>query len=128
MSFWRSRRYLSPSAILIPEAWQCVNLPLSIFVYSRSRRLVARPLHDMLTSSLYRTLTLQSSNDCKVILEMLLKRKDLCGYIRELVGAPKLLPGVASAGQTHLRSMVANAIKKISRHLKAIRSFDWDGP
>ncbi len=81
----------------------------------------------MLTSSLYRTLTLQSSNDCKVILEMLLKRKDLCGYIRELVVRPNYYQAWPQPDKRICEVWVANAIKKISRHLKAIRSFDWDG-
>ena len=81
----------------------------------------------MLTSSLYRTVTLQSSSDCKVILELLLKRADICGHIREFAVQPNYYKAWPKSDKRICEIWVANAIKKISRHLKAIRSFDWDG-
>lgn len=81
----------------------------------------------MLTSSLYRTITLHSSRDCKVILELLLKRKDICGYIREFTVQPNNYQAWPKPDKRICEIWITNAIKKISPSLISMHSFDWDG-
>ena len=77
--------------------------------------------------ALYDTVTLKSSKDCKATLEMLKQRRDICSYIRKLALRPNYYLAWPKQDDDLSEAWVAEMIEIISKDLKMMHTFDWDG-
>lgn len=77
--------------------------------------------------ALYDTVTLKSSRNCRVTLEMLRKRRDICGFIRKLAVRPNYYLAWPKPDEQLSEAWVADMIEEISMDLKTMHTFDWDG-
>ncbi|KAF8188960.1 hypothetical protein BJ912DRAFT_1022422 [Pholiota molesta] len=80
-----------------------------------SLSLASTHLRALLMPALYETVTLKSSKNCKVTLEMLSKRKDICGYIRKLAVRPNYYLAWPKADEHLSEEWVVKMIESISR-------------
>ena len=77
--------------------------------------------------ALYETVTLKSSKNCRVTLNMLLHRKDICGYIRKLAVRPNYYLAWPKPDEHLSEAWVVETIEHLSTSLTAMHTFDWDG-
>lgn len=77
--------------------------------------------------ALYETVTLKSSKNCRVTLNMLLHRKDICGYIRKLAVRPNYYLAWPKPDEHLSEAWVVETIEQLSTNLTAMHTFDWDG-
>lgn len=77
--------------------------------------------------ALYDTITLKSSRDCKVTLEMLRKERHICGFIRKLAVRPNYYLAWPKPDEELSEAWVADMIEAISKDLIILHTFDWDG-
>jgi len=77
--------------------------------------------------ALYDTVTLKSSKDCKVTLEMLRNKRPICGYIRKLAVRPNYYLAWPKPDEELNETWVADTIEDIAKDLIILHTFDWDG-
>lgn len=77
--------------------------------------------------ALYDTVTLKSSRNCRVTLEMLTKRRDICRYIRKLALRPNYYLAWPKPDEDLDEHWVVDRIEEIAEDLKVMHTFDWDG-
>ena len=77
--------------------------------------------------ALYDTVILKSSRNCKATLEMLRRRRHICGYIRKLAVRPNYYLAWPRPDEELNEAWVVDMIDEISKDLKTMHTFDWDG-
>ena len=73
--------------------------------------------------ALYETVTLKSSKNCRVTLNMLLHRKDICGYIRKLAVRPNYYLAWPKPDEHLSEAWVVETIEHLSTSLTAMHTF-----
>jgi hypothetical protein len=76
---------------------------------------------------LYDTVTLKSSRKCRVTLEMLATRPDICAHIRKFAVRPNYYLAWPKPDEFLDENWVARKIQEIAPSLVAMHTFDWDG-
>ncbi|PPQ93590.1 hypothetical protein CVT25_005470 [Psilocybe cyanescens] len=89
--------------------------------------LASKHLRALLLPALYETVTLKSSKNCRVTLNMLRSRKDICAHVRKLAVRPNYYLAWPRPDEQLSEAWVVTMIQDISMDLTAMHTFDWDG-
>ncbi|KAF8805053.1 hypothetical protein BYT27DRAFT_7258635 [Phlegmacium glaucopus] len=84
-------------------------------------------LRTLLLPALYDTIILRSSKHCRLTLTMLLKNPHLCPYIKKLAVRPNYYLAWPKSDDTLDEDWVVKMIIDLSKDLKSMHTFDWDG-
>jgi hypothetical protein len=81
----------------------------------------------LLLPALYDTIILKSSKHCRLTLTMLLTHPHLCTYIKKLAVRPNYYLAWPKSDRTLDENWVVKMIIDLSKYLKNMHTFDWDG-
>ncbi|KAG9220200.1 hypothetical protein CCMSSC00406_0007105 [Pleurotus cornucopiae] len=89
--------------------------------------LASTKVRALLTPTLYATVVLKSSRQCRIALEALSDNPRLCAHIRKLAVRPNYYLAWPKPDEPLDEDWVAKAIIDLAPHLKYLHTFDWDG-
>ncbi|CAA7270550.1 unnamed protein product [Cyclocybe aegerita] len=89
--------------------------------------LTSSHLRALLMPALYDTVTLKSSRNCRVTLNMLRERRDICRYIKKLAVRPNYYLAWPKPDEYLHEDWVVDMIEEFSKDLMTMHTFDWDG-
>lgn len=91
-----------------------------MIVQSSCLRLILMPF-------LYETVVLKSSRKCRIALEMLGRRKDLCKFVKKLAVRPNYYLSWPRPDEFLQEQWVVRQLETIAEDLENMHTFDWDG-
>ncbi|KAH0578794.1 hypothetical protein H2248_002991 [Termitomyces sp. 'cryptogamus'] len=89
--------------------------------------LTSSTLRNFLLPTLYESVSLKSSKQCRVTLSMLSTRPDICAHIRKLSVRPNYYLAWPKPDEALDEEWVASAISRIAQDLALLNTVDWDG-
>ena len=106
----------------------CLHIfPLALLAYIPCLPIQSSYLRTLLLPALYDTVILKSSKHCRLTLTMFLDNPHLCSHIKKLAVRPNYYLAWPKSDQTLDEDWVVKMIISLSKHLKNMHTFDWDG-
>lgn len=106
----------------------CLHVfPLALVTHIPCLPMQSSYLRTLLLPALYDTIILKSSKHCRLTLTMLLAHPHLCSYIKKLAVRPNYYLAWPKSDNTLDENWVVKMIIDLSKYLKNMHTFDWDG-